>query len=348
MGTAVDSTVENEQERTIPSTRKKRMGIGTMLALDALCIAVGLNVFAWFHHVRDYYFPTETAEAAPITLITPTPQPTPAPETTPEAEATEPPRVYSGVWGEKFADKFTDGEVEQTEYSYRSENVFVTVTPVKTQNLSYTVADIYISDLKYLRTAFGPKGYGSRGYTADLAQANGAVVALSGDYYSFRREGVVVRNGTLYRDTRFDDVCILLGDGRMVTIPNSELDIDALKEASPWQVWSFGPRVLEDGKAMTSFNSTVVRANPRAAIGYVEPGHYYFVQVDGRNKNGSRGMTMQQLAQLFEELGCETAYNLDGGETAGIAWMGELLSYAYGRTVSDIIYITDQSADTEG
>ena len=320
-----------------------------MVLLDLLCIAVGLIVFAWFHHVRDAYFPDEVIIAEPVILTTP--EPTLAPTSTPlpenDSTAEEPVREYSGMWGEKFADKFTDGEVIRTDDSYISENINVTITHVEEQGLSYHVADIYISDIKYLRSAFGQKGYGSRSLTADIAAANNAVVAISGDYYSARQEGIVVRNGMLYRETRFEDVCILLGDGRMLTLANKDVDIEQLREAAPWQVWSFGPMLLENGKAMTRFTSDVVRKNPRSAIGYVEPGHYYFVQVDGRGGNGSRGMTMTELAGLFESLGCETAYNLDGGQTAGIAWCGELISFPYGRSVSDIIYITDSPVDTE-
>ena len=158
----------------------------------------------------------------------------------------------------------------------------------------------------------------------------------------------MVRNGLMYRDTRFEDVCVLLGDGRMITLSDRETDLEALTQAAPWQVWSFGPRLLENGKAMTKFNSAVVRKNPRSAIGYVEPGHYYFVQVDGRGAYGSHGMTMTELAELFESLGCETAYNLDGGQTAGMCWDGELISFPYGRSVSDIIYITDSPENGEG
>ena len=326
------------------------MSLPLVIFLDLLCIAVGLNVFAWFHHVRDAYFPRETAEVDPVVLITPSPAPTPVPASTPTPvpEDDEPERVYSGVWGEKFADRFTDGEVIRTENSYRSANVSVTLTHVEREGLSYHVADIYISDLKYLRSAFGEKGYGSRSMAADIASANDAVIAISGDYYSARREGIVVRNGLLYRDTRFEDVCVLLGDGRMLTLSDRETDLEALTQAAPWQVWSFGPRLLENGKAMTKFNSAVVRKNPRSAIGYVEPGHYYFVQVDGRGAYGSHGMTMTELAELFESLGCETAYNLDGGQTAGMCWDGELISFPYGRSVSDIIYITDSPENGEG
>ena len=38
----------------------------------------------------------------------------------------------------------------------------------------------------------------------------------------------------------------------------------------------------EDGKAKTTFTSDVKPKNPRSVIGYYEPGHYCFVQVDGR------------------------------------------------------------------
>jgi len=317
------------------------MSVPAMIGLDLLAVIVGLNVFALFHHVLDFYFPKQTE---PVSLVQPlaTAEPASVQANLRQEEVAETPEPdEEAPWRERFADKFTDGEVIRTENSYKSANINVTITTVEEKALVYSVADIYVSDVRYLRSALGENGFRSRGYATDLAEANNAVVAISGDYYSARQEGVVVRNGYLYRETRYEDVCILLRDGRMLTITDSQLDLDELKEASPWQVWSFGPRLLENGKALTKFNSTVERNNPRSAIGYVEPGHYYFVQVDGRGANGSRGMTLEQLAQLFESLGCETAYNLDGGQTAGIVWDGELVSFPYGRMISDIIYVTD-------
>ena len=154
-----------------------------------------------------------------------------------------------------------------------------------------------------------------------------------------------MRNGVLYRETRFADVCVLLSDGTMVTMTNAELDMDDLKAAAPWQVWSFGPELLDDeGHALTSFNSIVLPNNPRAAIGYYEPGHYCLVEVEGTRTgyySGSRGMKMQELADLFESLGCKSAYNLDGGQSVGFAWMGELVSFRYNRSIPDIIYVAD-------
>lgn len=325
------------------------MSTGKLVLLDLLAIVLGLNCFALFHHVIPTWFP-EDRQAVPISSLAeeelarvgeeaaaePEAPPSEAPEEPAETEAPK----RSGMFGERFAAQFTDGEVIETEDSYRSANVSVTVKTVRRPALVYYVAEIYVSDLKYLRTAIGYEMWGRSESAQELAQRHQAVIAISGDHYYGRMDGVVVRNGLLYRDSRNEDVCILLRDGRMLTVPDRELDLDALAEMDPWQVWSFGPRLLEDGKAIEEFSSSVVRANPRSAIGCVEPGHYFFVVVDGRGGNESGGMTLPDLAKLFEELGCETAYNLDGGRTASMVWRDELLSYPYLRPVYDIIFVT--------
>ncbi len=340
-----------KERQTAGTGRKKKLRLPVVILLDLLCIALGLNAFAWVHIVRPYY---SAAKTEPVALVLTTPAPTaaPSPEDTeaalPEETEEVPQRVYTGPWGEKFADQLTEGEVIQTENSYRSANISVTLTHVEEQELVYSIAEVYVSDIRFLRTAFGPNGYGTNGMTDVMAAQNKAVAAISGDHFHARLEGPVIRNGVLYRETRAQDVCVLMLDGRLLTLDDSELDLEALKEAEPWQLWSFGPELLEDGKAKEKFNSTVTRKNPRSAIGYVEPGHYFLVQVDGRGAYGSKGMTMQELAGLFESLGCESAYNLDGGASAGMAWNGELVSFPYGRPVSDIIYVTDFPEEAEG
>lgn len=361
--------MNNEQDQVTPVRRKKRrkrkrrMSVAKMVLLDLLAIAVGLNVFALFHHVLDYYgIHPGGANETPVVLATLPPLATPVPVAVTSAPDTEnggesaeptpeptPARVYSGMWGEKFADKFTDGEIIRTEDSYQSPNVNITVQRFDENNITYFVADVYISDLRYLRSVFaGGKFNGGIEDMQKIAQDNGAILALSGDHYYGRGEGMVIRNGELWRQTRFADICVLLQDGSMVTMTNAEADYDNIIAASPYQVWSFGPELLDDeGHAMTKFNSVVLKRNPRSAIGYVEPGHYYFVEVDGRN-SGSLGMTMEQLSQLFEDLGCQSAYNLDGGQSAGIVWQGSQISYRYNRYIPDMICIIDDAQESEG
>ena len=114
-----------------------------------------------------------------------------------------------------------------------------------------------------------------------------------------------------------------------------------------YQCWTFGPSLLdEEGQPKTEksqFLSTVQRANPRSALGYVSPGHYLFVTVDGRGQSGSRGMTMAELSQLMYDLGCTVAYNLDGGGTAIMADQDGAVSNQSNdeRRCSDILFIVE-------
>jgi exopolysaccharide biosynthesis protein len=51
--------------------------------------------------------------------------------------------------------------------------------------------------------------------------------------------------------------------------------------------------------------------------------------------------TIPTFAKRMQEFGCQTAYSLDGGQTAAIVTNGELMNrpdYGYQRQISDIIY----------
>lgn len=328
----------------IPRAEKKmKRKLIRAFCLDILLVGIGLNVFALFHHVLDFSPKTE-----PVELVAPAaPEPSaPVADEGAGPVSEEPERPLT--WREKFADKFTDGDVVQTENSYKSGNINITVSKIEEDGIIYHVADIYITDIRYLRGGFSHGVYSARSAPiSETASLYNAVVALSGDHYRARYEGIVVRNGVLYRESRFADVCVLYTDGVMATFADEDFDLEAESEKGIWQVWSFGPMLLDNGQAMTQFNSELQRANPRSAIGYFEPGHYCFVQVDGRIES-SRGMTLEVLSQLFADLGCTVAYNLDGGQSSGIVWQGQLQSYPYNRPVSDIIYVSETIGEEEG
>jgi exopolysaccharide biosynthesis protein len=52
---------------------------------------------------------------------------------------------------------------------------------------------------------------------------------------------------------------------------------------------------------------------------------------------------MKEMSQLFYKLGCKTAFNLDGGQSSEMAFMGELANQPYhgGRKISDIVMVVD-------
>ena len=86
----------------------------------------------------------------------------------------------------------------------------------------------------------------------------------------------------------------------------------------------FGPILVRDGDVKPTHHLRHLAA-ARAAIGMVEKGHYWCVIVEGRIRE-SKGMTCHQLAELMGSLGCSMAFNLDGGWTSAMVFMGKQLN----------------------
>ena len=336
--------------------RRRPLPVWTVVAIDVLVFAVALNLFALFHHVIPRNVEAvgltssreSMAQLAPAMTATVTPVPAaslaPAATATPSATATPDP---VGCFGTKFADKFTDGEVIQNGWDYRSANLNISVSSKRRYDSDVYVCDIYVRDIASFATAFAKDRYG-RNYTEDVkktAKRSNAIVSINGDYYGNSSDGAIIRNGTLYREDSYVDcdMCVLYWDGSMKTFPKGKFDARAEMEAGAYQSWAFGPSLLdENGAQMEKFSTGVFKTNPRTAIGYYEPGHYCFVVVDGRSKN-SEGLDMTSLSYLMDELGCKVAYNLDGGDTSQMLWGTKLVNHPSdgGRDCSDIVLIRE-------
>jgi hypothetical protein len=84
-----------------------------------------------------------------------------------------------------------------------------------------------------------------------------------------------------------------------------------------------GPALLKDGKP-TGFQSSDAR-HPRSAIGW-NSGHFFLVQVDGRQPGVSVGMSLAELATHLAGLGCTEALNLDGGGSSTLWARGQVMN----------------------
>ena len=321
--------------------RRRHTPIWLMVFADTIAIGLFLCVFSYFHHVNPIYRHDDPIELPQSTTA---PSSINAADPTPSGASSSASPVPTDEAAGNFAGKFLNaGEAPiKTATTYKSENVNVTIETRNAGSAVYHIADIYVTDVKFIKTAMAGGEYGSswknRAPVNEIGASVNAFVAINGDQCTAHREGVVVRNGTLYRDTVYRYVCVLNYDGTLETIPQAQFDISSIKEKGAWQVWSFGPMLLDNGKPMTQFNSDVMRANPRSAIGMIEPGHYVFIAVDGRGD--SSGMSLEELSKLFYDLGCVTAYNLDGGDTSAMAVDGKIYSTPSGeRDATDIIYV---------
>ena len=84
-----------------------------------------------------------------------------------------------------------------------------------------------------------------------------------------------------------------------------------------------GPALVRNGK-LAEWHSAESR-QPRSAIGWNKT-HIFLVEVDGRQRNLSVGMTWGELADYMIKLGCEEAMNLDGGGSATLWFFGQVVN----------------------
>lgn len=81
-----------------------------------------------------------------------------------------------------------------------------------------------------------------------------------------------------------------------------------------------GPVLVQDGKIQITNNeerkfagNAIKDKHPRTAMGYTADGRLILLVVEGRNPGKAEGATLTQLAEMFIQLGCVEALNLDGG-----------------------------------
>ena len=78
-----------------------------------------------------------------------------------------------------------------------------------------------------------------------------------------------------------------------------------------------------------------VERHPRAAIGWNQ-NDFFLVEVDGRQRSLSVGMTLEELADFMVDLGCQEALNLDGGGSATLWYNGEVRNSPCDRAEREI------------
>jgi len=345
-------------------TRRKHMPIALVALLDILVGGLIILTFAFFHHVLPAIITERTRQeqllqpTEPVVIATETPQPavteSPVTEALEVTEPTQPPTEPDNrtEWQIKFAEHFSD-EVIMTENSYKSPEVSITIETCETKqdghNVVYYVADIYVASIDNFVTqvANNDMSYYSTQNSLALDKDANAILSICGDFLTYQKGGFMMRNGEVYVDDHnLNSICVLYRNGEMETYDGKTYKIDAIKEKDPVQVWSFGPVLLDENgqtRAKYTVSSTVAQRNPRSAVGYYEPGHYCFVVVDGRQKH-SAGIKIPLLASIFEELGCEAAYNLDGGGSAVMMFDHKTFSKQSNgadRKLGDLLVIRD-------
>ncbi len=271
-----------------------------------------------------------TPPPTPVAVETPSPTPEPTPEPTPSPTPEPTPEPY-----------FTDEEQVTTDeengyWLYSSPTLWVEVHRVfdSEEIITCFVAEIRCkTGVERERGGFPTIGKPNSKNKPlyKIAQQYQAVIAVNGDFLDDNGrdpKGVIIRDGIVCEDGNDNQTLAFMPDGTLQLFEKRETSADELQALGVMNSFSFGPVLIKDGEIQqkTLEKHYLRKRNPRSAVGVIDPYHYLLVVADGRDGDYSRGMTLMELAGVFASYNCTVAYNLDGGASAAMAFMGENIS----------------------
>lgn len=236
---------------------------------------------------------------------------------------------------------------EEGLWRYASESLWVEVRRISQEKPLRTWYEAEIrcaegSDVPHMIPLDSEKWMRKQEYPHKLARKTQTVIAISSDYAWHRvvnrtRTGILLRDGNVISEKTWKkgakkfpnlDTLALFEDGDMQVFYSDEKTAEEYLEMGARDVLAFGPWLIRDGELNESALEQYGRSNAeRVAVGMVEKGHYWFMMLEGRSnwKTRSKGDGISFLAEKMQEKGCQVAFNLDGGQTASIVFMGHQL-----------------------
>lgn len=246
----------------------------------------------------------------------------------------------------------TDTDIlEDFGITYYLDETILTITWKQViDNTVYTFSEVKIADPTQFRRhlAGGSYGSGKLLYPTEMASTVNSVVASSGDYFEFRKSGVIVYNGSVCRVGGNADSCFVDAKGDLSFVRAK----DRMDQGTAEQYvadngiqfsLAFGPILVENGElnAFAGYSLGEVDGSfSRAALCQMGELHYMIVNACAEGEY-YRNITMYEFARQIHKTGCTMAYALDGGQTAAHMVGGVLVNQVtrgYQRKISDIIY----------
>jgi len=218
-------------------------------------------------------------------------------------------------------------------YEYRNDVLAIEIRRTEQTDppLAYYICHIYMREIDSYRSGFGSVRINGRD-TEDacvMARQYRAVLGMTGDnlLHSDYNRGMMMRDGRIFRAMTQVSLMALTEDLSMrIYNKKDEAMLNEIEEGTQ-DTFAFGPPLIMDGVLCEDVDQDRVgRINPRAGLGLVEPGHFVAIVADGRLPHYSHGMMLSDFAKLFLDEGCVMAYNLDGGASATLVFMGEYIN----------------------
>lgn len=285
--------------------------------------------------------PEPTPDPTPEPSPEPTPDPTPEPTQEPTPEPTQEPTPEPTPTPDPLDAYYLSGDGEEFELDwdnghwwYKNNALSIDIREVHTtmemdHPLVYYVADIRMRNYSSYRS-------GVREFVQpwQYARIEKAVLAITGDNLiaaEKEEKGCLIRQGKFYFNSGHSQTLVIWNDDMSLSVlPKGGASDRVLMDHGVRDTYGFGPTLVENGEISNAvYKSRISHVNPRIGIGMVEPGHWIAIATEGRQADWSYSISLEYFAQMFIDYDCTVAYNMDGGSSVGVVFMGEALNRHY-------------------
>ncbi len=349
--TPAEASVEAAKEM---SASPKQLTVGKVVRLSAMIVAVAAVLFCagfigiqlFYKYNLDSYFTKADYKKSTYRLSEDLCDAAELIAEKSEEQIKALPKVYVIPTDQYVAPAPAQENYDKYYKNYEDETISVHYYSETHYDALFHFIEVKIAHPSQIRMALAKNTYSTNAkkWTQRIAKDVNAVAAIDGCYYNVRNNGILIYQGKSYRMKAVGwDVLLIDSDGDFHIVKDTEVvKGDILEKYDIVNSVTFGPALVLNGKAqkITNVHGYPNTLEPRAAIAQLGKLHYLLCTVDGRQEH-SEGVTQAQLAQILAKKGCESAYNLDGGQSATLILGNRVKnSVAYGgqRILGDILY----------
>jgi len=252
-------------------------------------------------------------------------------------------------------DGYVYDEATDAAWEYRDGTLYVKIENRMIGNTKVFFTWVQIADPTQLRTHVSQE-------TSPIREAKkvNPVLAISGDWYSGRSEGIIYRNGVQMRAPKpFGnyDALIIDDQGDFHILYRPAADAFTPYEGHILHSFLFGPALVIDGELQVfdknNYGSGAGMGLPnktqRQAICQMDELSYLIVTTEGPEQSRNGGFTIPEFTDLVASCGVKQAYNLDGGSSVWLVLGGTRVNNPRGqkRPIGDLIYFATAEPDPE-
>ena len=265
-----------------------------------------------------------------------------------------------GYLADKSAEPFVYSDFATGDWYYIDQELHIEIiryTHPRYSDMSWYETEIFCKPSVTWRPLMS-QGYREEGHNFEdgmtIADRGNAILAITDDNFGYRwykrnhdgdlkyQQGVVIRDGIVRADAMPDesyydfpplDILAYYPDGSIELYYPEEHDAQDYLNMGVLHTYCFGPILIRDGEvnqrlynpSSKTLAEEYVEEAARQAIGYYEPGHYIIITANG-DHDSRTGVVMQWMVDMMQEKGVRHAFNLDGGRTTLLYFMGQAVN----------------------